>query len=157
MNYGTGQGAQEKALVTGRVISNRMERTIVVAKNNRVWDARLHFAVPRAKKYYAHDPMDACEVGDIVQIRPLGKARPNVQRGPCSCGRSCSRVEVGIALVVFSLQRRRGSKTVTFELVNIVRRDPGMRFAESIARVLPYVRAAKGQDPALMREITPGR
>lgn len=60
----------------GRVVSNKMDRTIVVAIERRV-------AHPIYKKYYksttrlmAHDGANECQPGDVVKImetRPLSK------------------------------------------------------------------------------------
>ncbi|MCR4417647.1 MAG: 30S ribosomal protein S17 [Ignavibacteria bacterium] len=62
----------------GKVVSNKMDKSIVVAIERRV-------AHPIYKKYYkkttklmAHDPNNECQIGDIVEImetRPLSKRK----------------------------------------------------------------------------------
>lgn len=62
----------------GKVISNKMDKSIVVEIERRV-------AHPIYKKYYkkttklmAHDPNNECQIGDLVEImetRPLSKRK----------------------------------------------------------------------------------
>lgn len=62
----------------GKVISNKMDKSIVVEIERRV-------AHPIYKKYYkkttklmAHDPNNECQIGDVVEImetRPLSKRK----------------------------------------------------------------------------------
>ena len=68
---------RRKELV-GRVVSNKMQKTVVVA----VEKTRHHPLYKRAqrltKKYYAHDEGDNLQIGDrvrIVETRPLSKLK----------------------------------------------------------------------------------
>jgi len=61
---------------TGRVISNKMDKTVVVL----VETLRRHLlykkVVRHISKFKAHDEANACKIGDIVKIiesRPLSK------------------------------------------------------------------------------------
>ncbi len=63
---------------TGRVVSDRMEQTIVV----RVEEHRLHPQyrkhIVRHVKFHAHDPQQEAGVGDLVRIeecRPLSRTK----------------------------------------------------------------------------------
>ncbi len=62
----------------GRVVSNKMDKTVVVAvdvvKRHRIYNKPIKNAV----KYKAHDEKNECNEGDIVRIietRPLSKEK----------------------------------------------------------------------------------
>lgn len=60
----------------GRVVSDKMEKTIVVAVEDFVRHPLYGKAVKRTKKLKAHDEMNTCQIGDKVRImetRPLSK------------------------------------------------------------------------------------
>ena len=60
----------------GIVVSNKMEKTIVVAISERVKHPLYKKIVSRTKKLKAHDEHNECGVGDKVRIaetRPLSK------------------------------------------------------------------------------------
>jgi small subunit ribosomal protein S17 len=60
----------------GLVVSNKMDKTIVVAVERRVKDPLYQKYVKRTRKFMAHDEQNECEVGDRVRImetRPLSK------------------------------------------------------------------------------------
>ena len=62
----------------GVVVSNKMEKTIVVAIQRRVRHPKYGKFVKRTTKLYAHDPENTCRVGDVVRImetRPLSKTK----------------------------------------------------------------------------------
>jgi len=62
----------------GVVVSNKMEKTIVVAIQRRVRHPKYGKFVKRTTKLYAHDPENTCRVGDVVRImetRPLSKMK----------------------------------------------------------------------------------
>ena len=66
---------RQKVLV-GRVVSDKMDKTVVV-RVDRLYRHRLYKKVIKAsKKYKAHDQENACSVGDIVRIvesRPISR------------------------------------------------------------------------------------
>ena len=68
---------QRKRLV-GSVVSNKMDKTVVV-KVERLHRHRLYGKVLRkSKKFKAHDAYNSCQVGDMVRIvesRPLSKEK----------------------------------------------------------------------------------
>ncbi|MGH9364972.1 MAG: 30S ribosomal protein S17 [Thermoanaerobaculia bacterium] len=62
----------------GRVVSDKMEKTIVVAVERRVQEARYQRTIKRTSRFMAHDEKRAAKVGDRVRIeetRPLSKRK----------------------------------------------------------------------------------
>jgi small subunit ribosomal protein S17 len=60
----------------GKVVSNKMDKTIVVATEKLVAHPLYKKQVKQTKKYKAHDEENVCQIGDIVRImetRPLSK------------------------------------------------------------------------------------
>lgn len=71
---------QEKAVrtVTGRVVSNKMEKTITVLVERRVKHPLYGKYITRSSKLHAHDESNECGDGDLVVIaesRPLSKTK----------------------------------------------------------------------------------
>ena len=63
---------------TGEVLSNKMEKTIVVRVQRRFRHLQYKKVVTSFKKFYAHDEKREANVGDIVSIeetRPLSKLK----------------------------------------------------------------------------------
>ena len=62
----------------GLVISDKMDKTVVVAVENRSPHIKYKKIVVRTKHYKAHDEENSCKVGDRVRIqetRPLSKTK----------------------------------------------------------------------------------
>lgn len=62
----------------GRVMSDKMDKTIVVAIEHRVKHPLYKKIVKRTYKLKAHDENNECRVGDIVKVmetRPLSKEK----------------------------------------------------------------------------------
>jgi len=60
----------------GRVVSDRMDKTIVVSIERLVKHARYGRFVRRRTKFKVHDEKNECHVGDVVRFvetRPLSK------------------------------------------------------------------------------------
>ena len=57
----------------GRVVSNKMDKTIVVAVEDFVRHELYNKPVKRTKKFKAHDENNECSVGDIVTIMETRK------------------------------------------------------------------------------------
>jgi len=60
----------------GRVVSDKMEKTIVVIVEDFVRHPLYGKAVKRTNKFKAHDEMNECRIGDRVRImetKPLSK------------------------------------------------------------------------------------
>ena len=63
---------------TGSVVSDKMEKTIVVAVENLVEHPLYRKRVRRTRKFHAHDENGEAHVGDIVRIaetRPISKTK----------------------------------------------------------------------------------
>ena len=61
---------------TGKVVSNKMDKTIVVAIENHVKHPLIGKIVKRTYKLKAHDGNNECGIGDTVKVmetRPLSK------------------------------------------------------------------------------------
>jgi small subunit ribosomal protein S17 len=62
----------------GLVVSNKMDKTVVVAITSQVRHPQYGKFVRRTKKYVAHDETNQCGVGDtvrIVETRPLSRTK----------------------------------------------------------------------------------
>lgn len=62
----------------GMVVSNKMQKTVVVAVENRTAHPKYQKIVVKTNKYKAHDPENKCQEGDRVRIRetrPLSKTK----------------------------------------------------------------------------------
>ncbi|SCP97862.1 30S ribosomal protein S17 [Anaerobium acetethylicum] len=61
---------------TGKVVSNKMEKTIVVAIEDHVKHPLYNKIIKRTYKLKAHDEKNECNIGDTVKVmetRPLSK------------------------------------------------------------------------------------
>ena len=62
----------------GTVVSDKMEKTVVVAVENRFPHPIYQKTVSRTTRYKVHDEANACRVGDRVRItetRPLSRTK----------------------------------------------------------------------------------
>jgi small subunit ribosomal protein S17 len=62
----------------GLVLSDKMDKTVVVAVETRKVHPLYKKAIRVSKKYKAHDENNACKIGDkvkIVETRPLSKEK----------------------------------------------------------------------------------
>ncbi|MDJ0631924.1 MAG: 30S ribosomal protein S17 [Xenococcaceae cyanobacterium MO_188.B29] len=62
----------------GDVVSDKMEKTIVVAIENRAPHPKYGKIVVKTKKYKVHDEENKCKIGDRVRIRetrPLSRTK----------------------------------------------------------------------------------
>ncbi len=65
-----------KRVVAGVVVSNKMDKTIVVRSERLVKHPVFHKYIRRHVKYKAHDERNECGIGDkvlIVEARPLSR------------------------------------------------------------------------------------
>ncbi|KXG75714.1 30S ribosomal protein S17 [Fervidicola ferrireducens] len=63
---------------TGVVVSNKMDKTIVVAVESIIRHPLYGKTIKRTKKFKAHDEHNQCQIGDVVKImetRPLSKTK----------------------------------------------------------------------------------
>lgn len=75
---GPDQKAVSRKTRVGSVISNKMDKTVVVRVERRVAHPRFRKFIRSFKKYYAHDESNSLQIGDVVRIeetRPLSKLK----------------------------------------------------------------------------------
>ena len=66
----------ERKTKLGKVVSDKMDKTVVVTIKDRVKHPLYNKIVDKSVKYKAHDENNECGVGDIVKVmetRPLSK------------------------------------------------------------------------------------
>ena len=69
---------ERRRWLTGRVVSDKMDKTVVVHVERLVRHPRYGKVLRRAKKYKTHDEGNVCRVGDVVRIvesRPLSREK----------------------------------------------------------------------------------
>jgi len=75
----TGQESQKiRRTVDGRVVSDKMDKSITVLVERRVKHPVYGKFIGRSTKLHAHDEENECKEGDLVQIeecRPLSKSK----------------------------------------------------------------------------------
>ena len=67
-----------RSIKVGRVVSNGMDKSVVVAVDRLFQHALYGKTIRRTSKFMAHDEENACQVGDKVAIeetRPLSKRK----------------------------------------------------------------------------------
>jgi len=72
------QQASTRKTRVGKVMSNKMDKTVVVAVERLIQDTKYRKFVRRRNTFKAHDPQNACSVGDQVLIeesRPVSKEK----------------------------------------------------------------------------------
>ena len=65
-------------LVTGRVISDKMDKTITILVERKVAHPIYKKYVKRSTKLHVHDENNDCNIGDLVNVtssRPLSKTK----------------------------------------------------------------------------------
>jgi small subunit ribosomal protein S17 len=69
---------EQKRILIGRVLSNRMDKTVIVevqrTKRHRLYGK----VIVMRKKHKAHDAENACQIGDVVEMiesRPLSREK----------------------------------------------------------------------------------
>ena len=64
--------------LVGRVVSNKMQKTVVVQVERTVKHAQFGKIITRSSKYHAHVPEGTFQEGDMVEIaegRPISKTK----------------------------------------------------------------------------------
>jgi small subunit ribosomal protein S17 len=72
------QKSTSRRELSGRVVSNKMDKTVVVEVTRRVKHRRYKKYLNRSTTYKAHDENNECQVGDAVTIqesRPLSREK----------------------------------------------------------------------------------
>jgi small subunit ribosomal protein S17 len=72
------QAPKNRRTLVGRVVSDRMHKTVTVLVERRVRDPLMGKTVTRSKKYHAHVASGEFRSGDLVEIaecRPISKTK----------------------------------------------------------------------------------
>ncbi|MDX5298444.1 MAG: 30S ribosomal protein S17 [Gammaproteobacteria bacterium] len=72
------EAAKVARTLSGKVVSNKMDKSIVVLIERRVKHPIYGKYVKRSTKVHAHDENNQCNIGDIVtiqEVRPLSKTK----------------------------------------------------------------------------------
>ena len=67
-----------KRVLQGAVVSDKMDKTVVVSIERRTTHRLYKKVITRSKKYHAHDEQNECSLGDVVRIeesRPYSKTK----------------------------------------------------------------------------------
>ncbi len=70
--------AKKRKAYIGQVISDKMNKTVVLAVTRRIAHSKYGKTVKRTTKFKAHDEKNECKVGDTVRFietRPLSKEK----------------------------------------------------------------------------------
>ena len=67
-----------RRVLTGKVVSDKMDKTITVLVERRVMHPVYKKFIKRSKRFLAHDESNACSVGDtvsIIEAPPMSKRK----------------------------------------------------------------------------------
>jgi small subunit ribosomal protein S17 len=74
----TDQQTSRKIVKVGRVVSDKMDKTVVVAVDYLKPHPLYRKIIRKTNKFHAHDEENTCKVGDLVRIeesRPLSRTK----------------------------------------------------------------------------------
>ncbi len=74
----TASNRKDRATKVGRVVSDKMQKTIVVEVERRVQHAEYTRTIKRTSRFHAHDEGNTARLGDRVRIeetRPMSKLK----------------------------------------------------------------------------------
>jgi len=74
----TDQPTARKIMKVGRVVSDKMDKTVVVAVDYLKPHPLYRKIIRKTNKFHAHDEENTCKVGDLVRIeesRPLSRTK----------------------------------------------------------------------------------
>jgi small subunit ribosomal protein S17 len=69
---------ENRKVLTGRVVSNKMQKTVVVEVKRTTRHRLYGKVITVSKRYKAHDEENTCQVGDLVRIvesRPISREK----------------------------------------------------------------------------------
>jgi small subunit ribosomal protein S17 len=72
------ESSSNPRILTGRVVSNKMNQTVTVLIERRVRHPLYGKIIRRSTKVHAHDEQNSCRVGDTVRVqecRPISKTK----------------------------------------------------------------------------------
>jgi small subunit ribosomal protein S17 len=65
-------------VITGTVVSNKMDKTLVVQVERKFIHPTFKKVVKRTRKFQCHDEKNQCSIGDFIsmrEVRPLSKTK----------------------------------------------------------------------------------
>jgi small subunit ribosomal protein S17 len=74
----TEEAKKPSKMLTGRIVSDKMDKTVTVLVERRVPHEMYGKIVTRSKKYHAHDEKNEYHEGDLVEIeqsRPISRTK----------------------------------------------------------------------------------
>lgn len=69
---------EQRRILTGRVLSNRMDKTVVIQVERRKLHRLYGKVIAERKKYKVHDENNSCQIGDLVKViesRPMSREK----------------------------------------------------------------------------------
>lgn len=72
-----GESNKRKSYI-GQVVSDKMNKTVVLAVTRRIAHSRYGKTIKRTTKFKAHDEKNECKIGDMVRFietRPISKEK----------------------------------------------------------------------------------
>lgn len=72
------EAGKRKQMMLGTVVSDKMDKTVVVRVERKFIHPKFKKVVKRSTKYKCHDAGNQCQVGDFIsmkQVRPLSKEK----------------------------------------------------------------------------------
>ncbi len=76
MDETSAEKKSNRKILTGRVVSDKMQKTVVIKITRRKLHPLYKKYITKSKKIKAHDERNECSIGDIVRViesRPLSK------------------------------------------------------------------------------------
>ncbi len=76
MDEKSAEKKSNRKILTGRVVSDKMQKTVVIKITRRKLHPLYKKYITKSKKIKAHDERNECSIGDIVRViesRPLSK------------------------------------------------------------------------------------
>ena len=101
---------EQRKVLVGRVLSNRMDKTVVVEVRQRKRHRLYGKVINIRKRFKAHDEDNACRIGDLVKMiefRPLSREKrwlvteivqSSVEAGEASPGARAERAAIPAAM-----------------------------------------------------------
>ncbi len=72
------ENAKITKVITGTVVSNKMDKTLVVQVERKFIHSTFKKVVKRTRKFQCHDEKNQCSIGDFIsmrEVRPLSKTK----------------------------------------------------------------------------------